>query len=291
MPAAVLAAVGVLLLSAMDATIKHIAVSHGVPAIVFGRYLFGAAAAALIWNHAGRPPITFEMVRAHALRGCLIVVVAGAFFYGLSVLALAEAITIAFVAPLLIPFFAWAIVGERPRAVSIAAGVVGFAGAIVALQGAPAETAQSREHTQGVIAVLISAAAYAWAIALLRTRADRDGAASVGLLQTAIPCAIVAAPAIALSPMPPLMDLPWFALMGALGAAGWYMLILAYARTEAQKLAPIEYTGLIWATAFGFVFFAETPRPQVFAGAALIIGACLFAEWRQRRTPGPPAAE
>jgi drug/metabolite transporter (DMT)-like permease len=284
-----LAALGVLLLSAMDATIKHIAEGHSVLAILFGRYLFGMAAAA-IWNSAGRPTITGEMLRAHAFRGCLIVVVAGAFFYALSVLPLAEAITIAFVAPLLIPFFAWAVVGERPRPTSLAAGVIGFAGAIVAMQGAPPEIAQSREHTQGVIAVLVSAAAYAWAIALLRTRADKDGAPSVGLLQTAIPCLIVAGPAIALSPMPPLMDLPWFALMGTLGAGGWYMLIVAYGRAEAQRLAPLEFTALIWATAFGYFFFAEVPRPPVFAGAALIIGACLFAEWSERRFATPPAA-
>jgi len=277
-----LAALGVLLLSAMDAVIKHLAVSHSVVAITFGRFLFGTGAAALIWNGAGRPPITAEMLRAHALRGALIVVVASAFFFSLSVLALAEAVTLAFVAPLLIPLAAWAVVGERPKARSLMAGAVGFVGALIATQGAP-DTTQSPLHTLGVIAVFTSAAAYAWAIALLRTRADKDGAPVVGLLQTAIPCVLVAGPAIALSPMPPLADLPWFALMGTLGAGGWYLLINAYGRAEAQRLAPLEFTSLLWATSLGFIFFRESPRPQVYAGAALIIAACVFAEWSERR--------
>ncbi len=277
-----LAALGVLLLSGMDAVIKHLSADHSVLAITFGRFLFGAGAAVLIWNGAGRPAITGEMVRAHALRGLLIVVVASMFFFSLSVLALAEAVTLAFVAPLLIPLAAWAVVGERPRVRSLIAGGVGFVGALIATQGAPSAE-QSPHHAIGVVAVFCSAGAYAWAIALLRTRADKDGAPVVGLLQTLIPCVLAAGPAIALSPMPPLADLPWFALMGTLGASGWYMLINAYSRAEAQRLAPLEFTGLIWATTLGFIFFRETPRPQIYAGAALIIAACVFAEWSERR--------
>jgi drug/metabolite transporter (DMT)-like permease len=283
LPPAALAALGVALLSAMDAVIKHLSLTHSLLAIVCGRYFFGMAAALLIWNGAGRPRITLEMVRAHALRGVLIVGVAATFFYALGVLPLAQAITIAFIAPLLIPLFAWFIVGEKPRPASLLASVLGFAGALIATLGAPPEAERHPQYTYGVIAVLTSAAFYAWAIALLRTRADKDGAPSVGLLQTAIPFAIVAGPALVLAPMPPLAEIPWFVLMGLLGALGWYVFILAYGRAEAQQLAPLEFTALIWASAFGYVFFNETPRPQVFAGAALIIGACLFATWEERR--------
>lgn len=282
-----LGAIGVLLLSAMDAAIKHLSATNGVLAIAFGRYLFGALAAFAIWQGAGRPRIDAEMIRAHFFRCVLIVIVAVTFFYSLSVLPLAEAITLAFVAPLLVPFFAWAVAGERPRTVSLAAVGLGFAGAVVALQGAPPAD-ENPQRLSGVIAVLVSAAAYAWALALLRTRADKDGAPSVGMLQTAIPCLITAGPAIALSPMPALPDLPWFALMGLLGASGWYLLIIAYGRAQAQVLAPLDFTGLIWASAFGYFLFNEVPRTQIFLGAALIVVACLYAAWDERRTaPGP----
>jgi S-adenosylmethionine uptake transporter len=283
-----LAALGVFLLSAMDATIKHLSVSHGVLAIAFGRYLFGMLAAYAIWRGAGAPRIDGEMLRAHFFRCVLIIVVAITFFYSLSVLSLAEAVTLAFIAPLLVPFFAWIVAGERPRPSGLAAGVLGFAGAVIAMQGGPAAQ-DSPERLSGIVAVLVSAAAYAWALALLRTRADKDGAPAVGLLQTAIPCLLAAGPAIALSPMPPLADLPWFALMGLLGASGWYVLIVAYGRTEAQNLAPLDFTGLIWASAFGFFLFDETPRAQVYLGAALIVVACLYATWNDRRlAPAPP---
>lgn len=288
LPPIALGAIGVLLLSAMDAVIKHLSAGHGVLAIAFGRYVFGALAAGAIWVQAGRPRIDAEMWRAHFFRGVLIVIVALTFFYALSVLALAEAIALAFVAPLLVPFFAWAVAGEKPRASSLAACGVGFVGALIAVQTS-AEASSDPRRVSGVIAVLISAAAYAWALALLRTRADRDGPAAVGLLQTLIPCALVAGPAIALSPMPAPEALPWFALMGLLGATGWYVLIVAYSRAQAQVLAPLDFTGLIWASAFGFFLFRETPPAQLYLGAALIVVACLYAAWDDRRTtaPGP----
>lgn len=285
-----LAAIGTALLCVMDAVIKHLSATNGALAIALGRYVFGAAAAGAIWNAAGRPRITMEMLRAHAVRGVLIATSAWCFFFALGKLELVEAITLGFLAPLLIPFAAWALLGERVRVTSFAAGIVGFAGAVIAANGAPVEQ-QSPERVLGIAAALTASVTYALSIAMLRQRADKDGAPVIGLMQTLLPMAIVAGPAIALSPMPPLGDLPWFLLMGTLGATGWYLLIKAYAQTEAQRLAPIEFTALIWASLFGYVIFHEIPRPQVYAGAALIIAACLYAAWEERRTRLAPAPQ
>jgi S-adenosylmethionine uptake transporter len=94
---------------------------------------------------------------------------------------------------------------------------------------------------------------------------------------------IVAGPALAFGAPPAMTDWPAFVMLGALAAAFMYLMAQAYARAEAQQLAPIHYSELIWASMIGFVIFHETPRPQIFAGAALIIGACLFAAYDERR--------
>lgn len=285
-----LAAIGTALLCVMDAVIKHLSLTNGALAIALGRYVFGAIAAGAIWNAAGRPGVTMEMLRAHALRAVLIATSAWCFFYALGVLELVQAITLGFLAPLLVPFAAWALLGEKPRPTNLAAGVIGFIGAVIAANGTPLGE-QSHERLLGIVAALTASVTYALSIAMLRQRADKDGAPVVGLMQTLLPMAIVAGPAIALSPMPPIGDLPWFLVMGTLGATGWYLLINAYARAEAQRLAPLEFTALIWATFFGYVVFEEVPRPQVYAGAALIIAACLFAAWEERRSRLTPAPQ
>jgi|TARA_R100000501_G_scaffold13151_3_gene24041 S-adenosylmethionine uptake transporter len=44
-----------------------------------------------------------------------------------------------------------------------------------------------------------------------------------------------------------------------------------------------EYTGLFWAALLGWALFDEVPRLQIFMGAGIIIGACLFASLHERR--------
>ena len=53
------------------------------------------------------------------------------------------------------------------------------------------------------------------------------------------------------------MGVPW---QVALAAVFMYLMAQAYSRAEAQQLAPIHYTELIYASAIGFFIFHETPR-------------------------------
>lgn len=282
LPPALVLTLAIVAGSAMDATIKHLAQTNHVLLVTLGRYVFGALFSLAIWVHAGRPAVTGEMWRAHGLRGVVIAACATAFFWALTVLPLAEAVTLSFIYPLLAPFVAWALLGERVRLSSIGCAALGFAGVVAAMQGAPPQ-AESPLHALGVAAVLVSAALFSLAMVLLRARAQSDGAAIVGLMTSVIPAAIVAGPAVLLSPPPALSDLPAFVLLGALAAGFMYLMAAAYARAEAQLLAPVHYTELVWASLIGYLIFHETPRVQIFLGAALIVAACLYAAYDERR--------
>jgi S-adenosylmethionine uptake transporter len=269
------AAAGIALLCAMDGVIKHLVATNDALIVTFGRYIFGAMFALVIWVRGGRPRLTREMWKAHALRGVVIAIAATLFFWCLSVLPLAELIVITFIAPLLIPFMARAVLGEKIRPRSFIAGLVGFTGVLVATSGGGPAGGDSLRML-GIAAALASAVAYALSVTLLRGRAAKDGPVAIGVLASVIPGAIIALPALATGAPPPLADIPDFLLLGALAAGGMYLLARAYAGAEAQRLAPLEYTGLFWAALIGFIFFGETPRPQVWIGAAIVIGACLW---------------
>jgi S-adenosylmethionine uptake transporter len=71
---------------------------------------------------------------------------------------------------------------------------------------------------------------------------------------------------------------------GLSGAVALQFIARAYARAEAQLLAPFEYTALFWAALFGWAFFGEGVSVRTLAGAAIIIAACL---WQARRQPQP----
>jgi drug/metabolite transporter (DMT)-like permease len=40
---------------------------------------------------------------------------------------------------------------------------------------------------------------------------------------------------------------------------------------------------LLWASGYGFVLFHEAPQPQLYLGATLIIAACLYAAYQDRK--------
>ena len=266
----------------MDATIKHLSQTNPVLLVAFGRYLFGALFSLLIWWRAGHPAITKEMWRAHGLRGFVIAICAVTFFWSLSVLPLAEAVALSFIYPLLAPFVAFAILKERVRASSVICALVGFGGVIIAMQGAPSD-AESPQHDLGVAAVLISAGFFSIAMVLLRERSQKDGAPIVTLMTSVVPGIILLAPTIAFTTPPALAGWWFFLQLGALAAVFMYLMAQAYARAEAQQLAPIHYTELIYASLIGFFIFQEVPRAEIYAGATLIVAACLWAAYDERR--------
>ncbi|MEQ1490871.1 MAG: DMT family transporter [Terricaulis sp.] len=282
LPPAIVLTLAIIAGASMDATIKHLLQSNHVLLVSFGRYLFGAFFSLLIWWRAGHPVITKEMWRAHGLRGFVIAICAVTFFWSLKVLPLAEAVTLSFIYPLLAPFVAFLLLKERIRVSSVICALVGFGGVIIAMQGAPSE-AESPLHDLGVIAALLAATFFSVAMVLLRERAQKDGPVIVSLMTSVVPGLILLSPTVVFATPPNLDDWWFFLQLGALAAVFMYLMAQAYARAEAQQLAPIHYTELLYASLIGFFLFHEVPRPEIYMGAALIIAACLWAAYDERR--------
>jgi drug/metabolite transporter (DMT)-like permease len=77
--------------------------------------------------------------------------------------------------------------------------------------------------------------------------------------------------------------------LGAFGAFGHYLLIVAHRHAPASVLSPFMYTQLIWATTFGFLIFGNVPNRWTLAGAAIVIGSGLYLLHRERRAHGTVA--
>lgn len=275
------AALGIALLCIMDGIVKHLGQSYSIPEVTFGRYLTGLAFTLVLWRARGSQPFDRRMLRFHAARGVVIALAGLGFFYAVRVLPLAEAITISFVAPLMVPFAARAFLGEALRPASLAAAAVGFAGVLVAVWGEPFDLGSAR--FLGVLSVLAGATFYALTLVLLRARAGTDGPARTGVLGSSFPALILLPFALGTGHAPALAHLWLFALMGLLGTAGMWCLALAYARAEAQQIAPLEFTALVWSALTSYIGFGEVPRAGLFVGAAIIMTAALMAGRDERR--------
>ena len=68
---------------------------------------------------------------------------------------------------------------------------------------------------------------------------------------------------------------------------GNVLIVKAYQSAELSGLAPIDYSYLIFATIWGFIFFSDFPGPLSFLGMALIAAAGILTAWRNRMRKTP----
>jgi S-adenosylmethionine uptake transporter len=261
----------------MDAMIKSVATAHPTTQIVFMRYACGMpwALAFLLWT---RPPVpSAEMLRAHVLRGVLVTITAFLFFYALATLPLAEAITLSFLSPLFLAVLASLILKEpiqKPVLIAIAVGFVGM-GVIVAGKIGGGEFDLVR--VLGIAAATSSALAYAANLVLLRKRAQTDPFGLIILFQNLFPLIIITPFAWAVWEVPETRSWTMFLGIGAFGLAGHLCMAWAFKHANAGPLGVLEYTALVWSAGLGYLVFAEVPAWTTWAGAGLIVAACLMA--------------
>lgn len=268
--------------SGIDALVKGIAPNAGLHHLLAWRFLFGGLIAFSIFRAQKRPAPKPEAIRFHTMRGLVQLSCAFLFFYALMHLPLAEATTIGFTAALMVPGVAWVLLKEPITKVAAAATFIGFAGAALAISATPQGTVETSQRPLALAACFIAAFLYALVLVLLRMRATKEDATTIAMFTNVVPAIALLPVTFGLFGPPSWSDLPWFVMFGVFGYSVWYLMTLAYARTSAQRLAPLEYTALIWSGLFGALFFAEIPGWRTWTGASIIIVACLLVAFEDR---------
>ena len=266
------ATAGIALFSAMDGLMKHLSLAIGTYNALLWRTGAGALIAAVFYFGRRTAWPGPEAMKVHLTRGLLGV-------------PMAQAIALAFVAPLIALYLAALLLGEKIERRAIAASLLGFSGVLVIFVG-QAEADLGAEAFTGSLAILASAGLYAYNIILMRRQALLARPVEVAFFTSGLMGVsfLVAAPFLAAVPSSD--HFPAIIAAALLAFASLLLLSWAYARAEAQHLAPVEYTSFIWAAIIGFLAFDEAVRPLTLAGAAMIVIACLIAATRR---PPPDA--
>jgi len=268
---------GIATFSGMDAVMKGLVIALGIYPTMLWRMLSGVAMASALF--AARPSWpSRSTMRIHMFRSALTTVMAMLFFWGLARVPLAQAIALAFIAPLISLFLAAGILGETIGRKTIGGSLVAFAGVVLIFVG-QAQADLGREAVLGSIAILVSAICYAVNIILMRRQALVAGPIEIAFFQNLIVATLLVAawPLFGGADLPPTDQMPFIVLAAFLSTSSLLLLSWAYARAEASYLAATEYTSFLWAMLLGWLVFGESVSWFTLAGAALIVAGCFLA--------------
>ena len=275
----VLMGTAVLFFSLLDATAKWLTQGYDPWQIIFlSRVVPLVVALAMAYRETGNPFNFYtKFPKVQILRAALTIPMIWCFFTGLKLMSLAEAITVAFTAPLFITILSRPLLGEQIGWRRWGAVMIGFAGILVALR--PGVGAIGI----GPILIIISAFAYALSMVLLRRFASQEPTHNI-LFYSAIGAFLVGGfNTVPIWIMPDAVDWGLLLLVGVWGVLGSYAVIRAYRLGEASMLAPLEYTALIWSILFDLWLFSLTPIPAVLLGAAIVIAANVYIAHREHK--------
>jgi drug/metabolite transporter (DMT)-like permease len=272
---------GMFMLSVMDTLSKH-AVEHlSTPVLVALRSVM-VLLLVLPWvaRAGGLAALRTRRPLAHVARGSLSVCSLLAFFESLRLLPLATVVAICFAAPLFMTLMSVVLLREHVGWQRWTALAAGFAGVSVII----GPQAMDGELGRGAWMALTAALFYAASTTSVRWLAATESDLSMIVSQNV--CMLVAGlVGLAFVPLEPpgvRMGLVIFA-SAALLLLGQRMTFRALRLAPVGAVAPFHYTELVWATLFGWLFWREWPAAHVWWGAALVVGAGLYAIWQERR--------
>lgn len=274
--------VGIGLFSLMDALMKGASIAVGAYSALLLRSVIGLALIGPVWLATRRHWPAPATLRVHVIRGVVGAAMAFTFFWGLARVPLAEGIALSFVAPLIALYLAALLLGERVAPRAVGASVMGLGGVTVIVLGRAGQGGWHAEAIWGTASILASSILYAWNLVLQRQQSLLADPIEVATFQTGVVGLTLLLFAPFLFAMPEPGAWPGIGAAAVLALAASMLFAWAYARAEAQALVPLEYSGFLWASLFGWLLFDEPLRVPVLLGACLIVAACRIAAPRKR---------
>ena len=258
--------------SAMDACLKVLS-PHYPPLQVAALRGLSSLPLIMVWVLIDGGPGQLLRIRwpLHLLRGVLSIVMLASFVYALRSLPLAETYSLFFVAPLLITALAALVLRERVDWRSWTAIASGFVGTLIVLR--PSGTGVL---TLAGLAVLVSAGGYAVSAIAVRVIGRSDSTQAMVFWMLAMTSVFAGALAWRRWQPIPHDDWPVLAILSVAGAIGQYAITDAFRRAAASRIAPLEYTALVWGIVLDYTLWNTLPDTTTLTGAAVIVLSGLY---------------
>ncbi len=202
-----------------------------------------------------------------------------AWLQALTMIPLAQLISIEFTTPIWGALLAVLFLGERMGARKVAAIVLGLVGVLVIVR--PGATAVDPGH----LIMLAGAVAFGISVVMVKSLTRTDSVVAIIFWMLIIQSVIGLVPAIAVwrTPAPELW--PWILLVSFTGMSSHFCMARALSYTDATVVMPMDFLRLPLSALIGFLLYSEQIDTFTAAGAALILAGNLFNIQRNAREP------
>jgi len=262
-------------LTAMAVAVRYLTPAFHVLELIFLRNLVGLALLAPWLAGIGFATVRTRRLPEHVLRNVIHYAGMVAWFFGVTLVPLAELAALQFTMPLFAMVLAIVLLGEKADARRWAAAAVGLAGALVIIR--PSVDGISA----GALVVVLAAALYATSYVITKRLAATESGNAVVFWMNVVVLVVSAVPAFLFWRTPGWADAPMLLLLGISGYTTHYSLTRAFKQADVGFATLFDFLRLPFSAAFGYVLFAETPVAWTFAGAVLIFAAAWYVTWAE----------
>ena len=196
-------------------------------------------------------------------------------FYAFSVLPMAQCYAMLFAMPLLITLLSVPMLGEKVGVHRGIAVAVGLLGVLIVLR--PGAEPLSLGHLAGLGAAVCGALS-----SVIVRKIGKDERSIVLMMYPMLASVVLMGLVMPFVYRPmPIEHLGMQAVVAVLGMCGAFLSILAYRAAPAVVVAPMQYSQILWAAVYGWLFFDEDIDRYTAIGAGVVIASGIYIVLRE----------
>ena len=245
---------GWLLLPFMDGIAKYLSTEIHFIQVVWGRYFFMLLISIPLAILFFRKDLKFpKSINVQLWRSFFLFLSTVFFFYAISLISLAEALTLSFVAPIIVTILSIFLLNEKVGLHRWSAVIVGFIGVIVIIRPG------FIEFNFASFSALAAGITYAFYIIYTRKLSFTDSPIVTLIFTGVIGCIFISFIVPFFWSNLNLHQILFLVLLASIGTLGHFLIILSLRLGEASKLAPLGYFEISTNILVGYIFFDDLP--------------------------------
>ena len=269
---------GWLLLPFMDGIAKFLSTEIHFVQVVWGRYFFMLLVSFPLALIFFRKEIKFpQSISVQLFRSFFLFLSTVFFFYAISIISLAEALTLAFISPIIVTILSIFFLNEKVGIHRWTAVVIGFLGVLVIIRPG------FLEINFASLSALAAGITYAFYIIYTRKLSFSDSSIVTLLFTGVVGCIFISI----------IVPFYWTNLdtrqllllisLASIGMLGHFLIILSLRLGEASKLAPLGYFEISTNILVGYAFFGDLPDLWIYLGLSLIVFSGIYIFIRENK--------